>query len=344
LKSGLLGIGGWVLRRPLLGSLSLELAERLFQTNSAERPLNKSQLASFRILIYHRVVPRAEPLIIDGVPAQDFRHHLEILARYFRVIPLEQLCHEAESGEVRKRTLCITFDDGYLDNFEIAFPLLQKYGLPATIFLATDFIGTGKILWHDQVLLAIRRTKRQQIKWPAAGSTILPINTPTQRQQTAFTLLEMMKSLPPRQRDARIAELLECCEVEPNRATDRLMLSWDEVKRMDGRGISFGAHTLSHPILSLLDDEEIKKEVHESKRLIEARLGHGIGAFAYPNGKARDFDRRVKQAVAAAGFRCAVTTLPKINFMHTDAFEWGRSRPWENDPNRFFARLLTMRL
>ncbi|MGH7495716.1 MAG: polysaccharide deacetylase family protein [bacterium] len=345
MKSKLLYASGWVLRQPLLSQAALGLSERLFQPPRQSQAVRNRRPAFFRILIYHRVVTRDEGLIIDGVTETDFRRHLEIIAKYFRVIPLEQLAQEVENDAVQKNTVCITFDDGYRDNYELAFPALQAYGLPATVFLATDFIGTGKILWHDQVLLAIRGTTRQQIEWPIATERkmILPLQYPAQRQQSAFQLLQMMKQLAPPQRDAQIAGLLEYTEVEPERASTRLMLDWDEVKQMDRQGISFGAHTLSHPILSLLNDEDVEEEVHGSKRTIEAKLGHSIGAFAYPNGKLKDFDQRVKRAVASAGFRCAVTTLPNINCIHTDAFAWGRSRPWENDPNRFFARLLMMR-
>jgi peptidoglycan/xylan/chitin deacetylase (PgdA/CDA1 family) len=279
---------------------------------------------------------------MDAVSKEDFRRHLEILGRHFHVVSLEQLCHEVENGSVRKNSICITFDDGYRDNYDVAFPLLREYGLPATIFLATDFIGTGKLLWHDKVLLAIQHTRRKQLRWPFEDGIDLPLGD--QAHQVARQLLMEIKYLPPSRRTDQIAALLRHCEVEPDRETERLMLDWQEVRGMDRQGIFFGAHTRSHPILTGLDEATIAQEVSGSKREIEEQLGHDIFTFAYPNGQARDFDATVKQVLQTAGFRCAVTTLSGVNFTHADRFAWRRGRPWENDGDRFLARLLLMRV
>jgi len=340
LKSSLLKLFGVVSRQPVLQKLIFKLIEN-YQISS--RTLKRRKGFPFQILIYHRVLPEADDFAIDAVTTEEFRQQIELLASYFRVVSLKQLLDELDREALQPYTICITFDDGYQDNFRYAFPILQEYEVPATIFLPTDFIGTNKILWHDVVLNAFKNTKVTQLSFEKATIMNRSLSNTLERKRTAFQLLEWLKKCRPALRDEYIDELLNLCNImDP--CQERLMLNWDEVRTMFNSGISFGAHTKSHPILSTLEDvENIEEEIVGSKRIIEKALACPTDFFAYPNGKKEDFDDRSKQIIDNSGFRCAVTTYCGTNSIFQDKYELSRGKPWYQAMNQFFALLLWMR-
>lgn len=280
-----------------------------------------------------------DPFAVDAITVEAFEKHLEMLAGVFRLITIEQLVGELESGEVQPYAICLTFDDGYRDNFEYAFPLLQKYGVPATIFLTTGFIGTDKQLWHDQVLFAVQNAGTDRLNFDAANLMNIDLGNFESRRQIAFKILAWLKQFTPEIRDRHIRQLCEICRVAAANQ-QRMMLNWDEVRLMQKRGIAFGAHTKTHPILSTLGDEQMEDEIAGSKAAIEEALDAPVSAFAYPNGKSGDFNERAKQLLKQAGFRCAMTTNAGVNTSERDRFAWFRTMPWDQDPNRLLGRLL----
>ncbi len=314
-----------------------------FQLIQARFPvLRRRVYYPFQILLYHRVLPTADPFAIDAVTTREFDRHLDVLTSFFRVISLEQLVGELDDGISRPGTICITFDDGYKDNFQYALPILRKYGVPATVFLATDVIGSDGMLWPDRVLFVIRQCKINQLRYDEAGIFDVNMQNEHLRRRTGFQFLEWLKKFSPAERDERINRLMQVCELSEPPA-QRLMLNWHEVRQMHKDGIRFGAHTKSHPILSFLSDDELKREIFGSKSAVENALGVSICSFAYPNGRRGDFDERSKEVIKAAGFRCAVTTCGGANDRASDNFELNRTMPWDRHPDRFYARLLSER-
>lgn len=297
----------------------------------------------FQILVYHRVLAKNDPFAIAPLTVQEFDQQMKTLTSYFRVISLEQLMDELDSNSVKPYTVCITFDDGYIDNFQFAFPILSEYQLPATIFLTTDFIGTNKKLWPDRVLHTFKNTNINKFHYEEAKYYNCHLTSIKKRREIAFFLLEWLKNFSPDERDKHIEKILNICHIS-NHSKERLMLNWDEVRTMHSAGISFGAHTKTHPILSSLRESEIRNEIIGSKRAIEDSLDTSISTFAYPNGKPHDFDERCKRVVSEAGFRCAVTTCPGINTYKNDRYELFREMPWDTCPHSFYARLLISRL
>jgi peptidoglycan/xylan/chitin deacetylase (PgdA/CDA1 family) len=118
------------------------------------------------------------------------------------------------------------------------------------------------------------------------------------------------------------------------------MLDWRQIEEMHRAGISFGAHTKSHPILSRLGDRDLEEEIAGSKRTIENHLNAPVVTFAYPNGRKGDYDERAKNILAKVGFSCAVTSCRGLNYRYFDPFELSRSASWDTDPQRFYARLV----
>jgi peptidoglycan/xylan/chitin deacetylase (PgdA/CDA1 family) len=289
--------------------------------------------AVFQVLIYHRVNDDGDPFFA-GMPVTEFRRQMQVLARRFHVLPLAELVHRAARGDLPPRAVAVTFDDGYRDNHDCAFPVLSELGLPATVFLTTGSIGTGAPLWHDRVFQAFRTTTRDSVELHGRRHALSSVEL--RRAALRQTLGELRRLAPPA-RDASIAELIERLQVDTGGAEP--MLSWDEIRRMRGGGVSFGAHTVSHPILTRLPLEAAVREIATSKTTIEEQLGEPVELFAYPNGGREDFDEAIKEALREAGFLCAVTTLFGSNDRQTDPFELRRLAAWDARPDRFALRL-----
>lgn len=302
-------------------------------------------LHGFQILVYHRVQPTLEPLVMAPIATTQFDAQMKMIAKYFRPISLTQLISELESGIYIKGTVCVTFDDGYADNYQYALPILQNYKVPATVFVATDFVGTNKLLWYDRVLDAFKRTQKKSLEIEFAGLAGIPLVDLQTRNELAFQMLGALKKLAPIERDKIIDALFVKAEVaEDSKSKIRQMLSWDEVRELYTQGIEIGAHTCSHPILTLLSQAEIESEVFRSKQMIENELQASIKLFAYPNGQPGDFNEITKGILKKCGFSCALTTVNGVNDQNQDRFELLRRQPWEKDIPSLHARMFLERM
>ena len=335
------GFGGGRLLRAAANRWALE-------NGSGRRHLRRRSAPPFTILIYHRVHPEPTPFMIDAVPPARFERQMRHLARAYRPMPLEELAIRNLEGTVPPGAVAVTFDDGYADVETHALPILRRYGIPATVFLATGCIGTGRVPWHDEVLLAFEKTHRSEIRLPAgsAGRT-LPLGTEAERAFAASQALATLKPLSEEDRLDAVRAIGGALRNGSARAADlgtELMLDWDRVRAMRRAGVRFGAHTVTHPILSRVTPERARDEVVESKSAIESALGEEVALFAYPNGRSEDFTDETVALVRAAGFRAAVTTRFGANESGSDPFRFRRGTPWETDAARFALKLAYYRL
>jgi peptidoglycan/xylan/chitin deacetylase (PgdA/CDA1 family) len=251
---------------------------------------------------------------------------MEVLRRHFTVLPLDELAERARRRDLPRNGVAITFDDGYRDNYTNAFPVLRQLGLPATIFLTTDALDRGGLLWHDRVFDAFHRSRN-----PEARSTFV-------------SELGRLRRVSPAERDRRIETLLEELGVEPNGASGWEKLTWPEAREMASEGISFGAHTIDHPILTHVSPDEARRQIRESKQRIERELGSTITMFAYPNGGPSDFDPSTERLVKEEGFSLAVTTVAGANDESTNPFALRRTGMWGDDPQLSAIRLAWTRM
>jgi peptidoglycan/xylan/chitin deacetylase (PgdA/CDA1 family) len=220
----------------------------------------------------------------------------------------------------------VTFDDGYKDNYRYAFPILKKYKIPATIFLVTGHIDTGNLFWFEKVGYIIWKTKIKRLKLDSFGD--FPLNSVNNRLLSAFKIVEKMKKIKDEKKNILIEKLINISKVEiPHDLGRDVILSWDEIKEMNEWGIDFGAHTVSHPILTRISLEQAKFEISQSKKEIEKRLGRSVKTFAYPNGTHEDFNTKIIDLVKESGFTCAVTTIPTIQASRMNLYKLGRLDP-----------------
>jgi len=263
--------------------------------------------AGARVLIYHRFDPARR----DAVERQ-FAH----LRRYYRPTSLTELgAMLADGVEPPRGTVVVTADDGYRDFYRVAYPLLRKYRIPATLFVSTGFVDGLCPLWVDRVTWCLGR---------GAG---------------ARGLKEGLKMLDPQARDAQLAELEAVTGKRlPHPVPPEFeACKWDELREMAANGIEIGAHTVTHPILSRLQDPAF--EMLESKRRIEEELQRPVPHFAYPNGLWRDFGVDAVR-IARAHFATAVSAEPGWNHAGTDRHQLYRTPASPEDKLGAFARRL----
>ena len=314
-----------------------------FRFDLESKKLLKRNDQPFQILIYHRVLPEFDPFAIDVTPHKRFEKQIKYLSTRFNIVSLDEMMQNVYQGEIKPDQLCITFDDGYFDNFKYAFPVLKRYNIPATIFLTTDFISNNRYLWFDKAIQFIKYCSKEKINLKEFLGPELHMADFKQKSVSMYQLLEWLKTKTPVKRD-EILNFLYKKYIMSNIKFDRLMLNWEEIREMKKSGIEFGSHTKSHPILSKISVEQIKNELIGSKNMIEEKLDQEIHSFAYPNGKVDDFSVDSYKILAECGYTYAVTTIPGNNFFSTNPFMLHRFLPWDKDPKVFTGRVIFNRI
>ncbi len=256
------------------------------------------------VLEYHDVTDGSES---EGtVGAARFAAHLEYLKRHFKLVSLAAGAERLAAPEgLNEDLVVITFDDGYVGNYEAAWPALRAAGIPATIFVTTGFLD-GEELWVDFARRAITAARQQTPSLPPQAEERLRDTLgswpPT---DSTDTLVRRLKYTPPQRRQGVISDLRQADLEMPAPARP---LSWAQVSELQAGGIEIGAHTVSHPILSTLEPAEQEAEILSSRDRIAEATGITPTTFAYPNGSAKDFDRHSVEILARAGFLAACTT------------------------------------
>jgi peptidoglycan/xylan/chitin deacetylase (PgdA/CDA1 family) len=282
------------------------------------RKLTRSQIA---ILMYHRVCPKQDNWSLEPLSPPSFEKQIEYFCRNYEIIPLEKLAqYIRQQKALPKKAVVITFDDGYKDNYLHAYPILKRHGVPATIFLATGYIATGKLLWWDKVSYIIHHTTVSRLELGELGDYSL--QSELDKLQTRYIVTKRLNGVPEETKNLLIDKLADISQVEiPPDLARELVLSWEEIKEMNNNGVSFGAHSVSHPILTNIPLEQARYEIVQSKQAIETRLGQEVTAFAYPDG---EFNDSLDRVVRESGYACAVTTTPVLLTPRSDPYQLGR--------------------
>ncbi len=305
--------------------------------------LRRRTVPACQIFMYHRVNDDHDPFFY-ATPVAEFERQMHYLAKNFPIASLDKIGAGEFSANGHKCCVAITFDDGYRDNFTCAFPILKKLGIPATIFLATGCIDSGEIPWYDQVRLAFKLTVRSSVSLQASGGPSAGLGTVAQKVEAMERTLAWLRSLDEPSRHRALAEVFQELGVPAGLNLRNTMLRWEDIRFMAKQGITFGAHTVTHPVLAGLSRERLQEEIGGSKRMVESRLQHPVRHFAYPFGKHADFSGQAKDVVREAGFETAATTVFGINGQEDDRFELKRLGLWESDLGLFGLRLDWYRL
>jgi peptidoglycan/xylan/chitin deacetylase (PgdA/CDA1 family) len=288
------------------------------------------------ILIYHRVLPQQDPLFPTDVHAARFERQLRFLKTAFNVIPLSQAVHALRHGGLPPRAACITFDDGYADNAEVALPILQRHGMSATFFVATGFLNGGR-MWNDTVIELIRRAP-PRIDLASLGLGIYTLDSMAARRAAIGALLDALKYLPLDERQRQVDAMAALLGVS---VPDDLMMRSEQVRQLHRAGMDIGGHTVNHPIIARMDSASARAEIAAGKAELEQLTQAPVKLFAYPNGKpGQDYQAEHVAMVESLGFDAAVCTAWGAAAPGSDLYQLPRFTPWDEGQAGFTLRMM----
>lgn len=315
--------------------------------------------------MYHRVSElQADPQMLCVRP-QRFSTHLEVLRSRYEVVPLRELVHRRERGQPIDGLAAITFDDGYADNLLAARPLLERHGTPATVFVASSYVGRDAEFWWDElerVLLRPGQLPRslhleldgrvyqgdldEDARYGESSYArdrvwnLHSPGTPTRRHALYRSLHRMLYLLDSPHREHLLEQLRVWAGLAREaRATHRPLDEAQTLALARGDVVEVGAHTATHPVLSMLPVEQQKAEIELSKRQLEHILGRPVTTFAYPYGSLSDYRSETVRVVAGLGFECACSTFAATVDGGYDRFQLPRFTVRDWTAEEFRARL-----
>jgi len=265
------------------------------------------------VLAYHRVMDRGSDFPFDddlvSASPEQFEYQMHFVSKRYNVINFKQLkAWLDERGRLPENALLITFDDGYRDNYEVAFPILKRFGLTATMFVTAGFIGTDRLFWWDRIAAIVKKSTAERLSLRGAVEKDIDLSLYKTRQDAARHLIKIAKTLPEEKKEQLIEEL----EAETRISTASLgisnTMSWEHVKELASSGIEIGSHSVNHPIFSNISREQIAREVSESKMLIEQHIKDEVITFGAPGrgiipaDEKRAFEEFLEECVTESGY------------------------------------------
>ncbi len=291
-------------------------------------------------LCYHRVAP-AEPgdarfNVERGTDPVTFEAQMRFMLHHFDPVLPSAAAQPAGAGRIR---FCVTFDDGYADNFRVAAPILARLGIPAAFYVVTKYVGTERLYWWEQLAGMLRRTASLALDLeqalPGSGlSGTASLANAHQRERVHSRLCAALTDGPHAAVApalARLGETLGVPVMEEGR--DFPLMDWPQLRELQDRGFEIGCHSASHPNLQRATPEQLRLEVHGALTELQARLDQPVRSYVYPYGR---IGPEAVAAVAEAGVAAAFSTcagvilpgaapfaLPRIEFNRRQAFAWG---------------------
>ncbi|MGC9602323.1 MAG: polysaccharide deacetylase family protein [Minisyncoccia bacterium] len=270
-----------------------------------------------KIVLYHGVTGERAGGIFNYrgkfISPDAFAKQLGHFKRHYTVLPLAELVSKLESGTLPQSALAITFDDGYANNYQAAFPLLRAAGLPATFFITTGFIE-GAPLGVDVIEHAIGTTTHESLTLQL-GSVAHTFQLRTRQECIAadVTVRVYFKTLSPSETKNFLCMLIDKTGVDLTPvlpSSPYAPMSWAEMQKMEQGGMTFAPHTVTHSILSHASRAEAREEIARSQKKLAERLARPLGIFAYPNGGKGDYTTETVAILKEQGYTAALTTEP----------------------------------
>lgn len=274
-----------------------------------------------RVLYIHRVLDKSVPYydflrILGHINIQEFEKRIKYLSRFYNIISLNDYFNSLENEKQIERGLVLTFDDGYRCFYNNVFPILKKYNIPATVFITTGFIENNEdIFWHDKLIYLIASTKEREFSCKEISIKRYKLRNSKDKNKFYNNMSRILKEFNINERNEIINKLFLALNGNENelKKTDQ-MLTWTQIREMHASGlVSFGAHTVSHPILTRVSLETAENEIKNSKEHIEKILNCYIKFFAYPNGSHDDFNTEIIDLIKKSGYSLSFTTINKTN-------------------------------
>lgn len=290
-----------------------ELLANVLERSGANLLLSRAPLWSgLTVLNYHRIGEPGDspfdPGLFSATPEQ-FAEQVRFLTQNFDVIGIPDLADwERQQG----RFVLITFDDGYLDNYEAAYPILRAYGATAIFFVTSGFLDRRAAAWWDEIAWMVHTTRREALaanRWTITEVALPPCH----RQRALDRLLRTYKSLPGRRTPEFLEFLAEALDTGRCPLPPGVWMEWSQVREMAAHGMDIGGHTVTHPVLANLSRSEQEYEVRQCRARIEAELGRPIRAFSYPIGQRESFNATTQSCLRESGYDWAFSYYGGFN-------------------------------
>jgi peptidoglycan/xylan/chitin deacetylase (PgdA/CDA1 family) len=286
-----------------------------------------SKEPSLYICAYHGLVERPLP-VPDWcfLSAAEFARQIEFLAENFELLSLSEAVERLQEGPLERPAAAITFDDGFRSVFDLAFPVLEKYRAPATVFLVSGLVGTDDTIWFCRVHEAVSASSHEELAWDGSH---FALGTAADRAEASAVIQARLKRFPQKRLleevDAIVSALGGVAGAPVERTSPFAILDSAEIAEMVRSGlVEFGAHTVAHAILTPLDEHARREEISESLRSVARWTGRPCELFAYPNGRSIDYDEEATALLKQYGVRAAVTMVGGPNDSRTPALELKR--------------------
>ncbi len=290
------------------------------------------------ILTFHKVPQVAHPLANGEVTLDSFERVLKLALQAFHIFPLTEALAALKANRLPSAAACITFDDGYPDWLSGPIPLLKKYQAHATFFITTGQFH-GEPMWNERILHAVAAAPSNAqplLLQDVAGSPLL-LDTPAHKSEAIQKLDALLKYQPPDRKAQLLAQLESHVGVLRSRAP---VMSADDLRSIHAMGFGVGAHSVSHPILSMCTPKQALQEIAGAREDLESLIRAPVSAFAYPNGiPGQDFTAEHVAMVRQAGYTCALTTQAGVATAETPLFQVPRFTPWGPEPLRMAWQL-----
>lgn len=267
---------------------------------------------------YHRIGDAVKSDFDPNVyscTSEVFEQHLAFYKDAFEVISADEISELAEKELLdKKRYALITFDDGYIDNYKIAYKALRKFNLPAAFYIATDYVDNPQIPWWDEIAWLVRHSKQNLITLPISPNETIDISKGT--IVTAIrAILRLIKKDTTATMPEKVAQLEAATEVSLPKEVRKqsLFVNWDQIKEMSQNGMHIGSHTVNHNILSHLSEQDQLKELTDSKQRLEEFLGKPVTTIAYPVGGKSAFTTETMSITKEVGYELAFSFIAGFN-------------------------------
>ncbi len=288
----------WI-KKTLMKSGSVRLAARLAKPGAV-------------MLMYHSVVENpqlTENSIGTSKSSAVFEAHMRALATQFSPVSIDQIVAFVNGGPaLPPRAVAVTFDDGFLDNYEVALPILNRYSVPAVFYILVDAVETRVAPWYCRINYALRTTRKAAWIDPENGQSY-KLATLQDRKAALKTAWEAGARKTATVQAQYVQQLEHTLEIDPMPELNRLMLTWDQVRALKKASHVVGAHTLTHPNLAHVTKEEAQSEIAGSKQRLEKEMGEPVDHFSYPHPALNpNFSAQTVEITREAGFKSAVLT------------------------------------
>ena len=303
----------------------------------------KSELLT--LLAYHRVCD-FDPtgyLFDEGISSaspEEFDRQMRFVKQNFDVMSFKDLKECLGQGSLPRRPLIVTFDDGYRDNYQYAYPVLRRHNLSATICLTTGYIGLSEPFWWEKVAYWIKTCSGKQLSLGTQSMRTFPLNT--DRRKVIRVVQRMLKSADEIGHQQLMAQLLEQAGSLVDGSQPVAVLSWNEVREMLAGGIEFGSHSVSHLNLAAVTPTRLREEIFASKACLEKELNTPVLSIAYPIGDRATYNAAVQDMARQAGYGFGISYVQGVNALASfDRYEIKRVHVDRDTDMSLFRTMLT---